>query len=110
MIGTEESETTASIQREIIPHTERWAEQSGAMLKADKTTSIHFTKRTTIDDTQAVNLEIRAKIRQLWKSYFLQVIDYAASAWYGPEKHGVVRLACALEKVQRLGARTTIRT
>jgi hypothetical protein len=29
VVGADESETTATIQREIIPHAERWARQSG---------------------------------------------------------------------------------
>jgi len=33
------------------------------------------------------------------------VLDYAASAWYGLGKKGVLRLTNTLDKVQRLGAR-----
>ena len=36
-------------------------------------------------------------------------IDYAAITWYEPGKYGVVRLAYALDKVQRLGARMILR-
>ena len=39
----------------------------------------------------------------------LPITDYAASAWYGPGKVGVVRLLNAFEKVQRLGARLITR-
>jgi len=39
----------------------------------------------------------------------LPITDYAASAWYGPGKVGVVRLVNALKKVQRLGARLITR-
>ena len=54
MVGADESETTAIIQREIIPYAERWARQSGATFEADKTSFIHFTKRTDKDDTRAL--------------------------------------------------------
>ena len=45
VVGADESQTTAIIQREIMPHAERWARQSGATFEADKTSFIHFTKR-----------------------------------------------------------------
>ena len=48
-------------------------------------------------------------MRQLFRSCVLPIIDYAASAWYGLGKPGVVRLTHALEKVQRLGARLILR-
>jgi hypothetical protein len=48
-------------------------------------------------------------MRQLFRSCVIPVIDYAVLPGYGPKKHGVVRLARALEKVQRLGARTILR-
>ena len=156
VVGADESETTATIQREIIPHAERWARQSGATFEADKTSFIHFTKRADKDDTRAlqfgdttilpresikvlgVTLDKKlamdehisrvvtkgtracfslqaikgtrpAQMRQLFRSCVLPIIDYAASAWYGPGKPGVVRLTHALEKVQRLGARLILR-
>jgi hypothetical protein len=54
---------------------------------------------------QAIKGTRPAQMRQLFRSCVLPIIDYAASAWYGPGKAGVVRLTHALEKVQRLGAR-----
>jgi len=48
-------------------------------------------------------------MRQPFRSCVLPITDYAASAWYGPRKVGVVRLINALEKVQRLGARLMTR-
>jgi hypothetical protein len=48
-------------------------------------------------------------MRQLFRSCVLPITDYAASAWYGTGKVGVVRLVNALEKVQRLGARLITR-
>lgn len=47
-------------------------------------------------------------MRHLFQSCFIPVIDYAVLSWYGPRKHGIVRLARALGKVQRLGARTIL--
>jgi len=58
---------------------------------------------------QAIKGTRPAQMRQLFRSCVLPVIDYAASAWYGPGKPGVVRLTHALEKVQRLGARLILR-
>jgi hypothetical protein len=49
------------------------------------------------------------QMRQLFRSCVLPVIDYAASAWFGPGKRGTVRLCYALGKVQRLGARAILR-
>jgi hypothetical protein len=54
VVGADESETTAAIQREVIPHAERWARQSGATFEADKTSFIHFTRRAEKDDTRAL--------------------------------------------------------
>jgi hypothetical protein len=48
-------------------------------------------------------------MRQLFRSYILPITDYAAAAWYGPGKPGVIRLIHALEKVQRVGARMILR-
>jgi hypothetical protein len=50
-----------------------------------------------------------AQMRQLFRSCVLPITDYAASAWYGPGKPGVIRLVHALEKVQRVGARMILR-
>jgi hypothetical protein len=50
-----------------------------------------------------------AQIRQLFRSYVLPITDYAASAWYRLGKRGTVRYIYTLDKVQRLGARTTLR-
>ena len=54
MVGKDESETTVAIQREIIPHAERWARQRGATFEADKTSFIRFTRRAGKDDTRAL--------------------------------------------------------
>ena len=48
-------------------------------------------------------------MRQLFRSCVLPIVDYAASAWFGPGKRGTVRLCHALGKVQRLGARAILR-
>jgi len=58
---------------------------------------------------QAIKGTRPAQMRQLFRSCVIPVIDYAASSRYGPRKRGVVRLARALEKVQRLGARMILR-
>lgn len=58
---------------------------------------------------QAIKGTRPAQMRQLFRSCVLPITDYAASAWYGPGKVGVVRLANALEEVQRLGARLITR-
>jgi hypothetical protein len=63
-VGTDERETTAAIQREIIPHVEQWAKQNGATFEADKTSSIHFTKRTITDDTEAPQFGYTAILSQ----------------------------------------------
>jgi len=55
-VGADEEETTAAIQNTILPHTKRWARQSGATFEADKTSLIHFTKRAETDDSVAVQL------------------------------------------------------
>jgi hypothetical protein len=49
------------------------------------------------------------QMRQLFRSYVLPIINYAASTWFGPGKRGTVRLCHALGKVQRLGARAILR-
>jgi hypothetical protein len=49
------------------------------------------------------------QLRQLYRVCVTPVLDYAASAWYGPGKVGVLRLTNALDKVQRLGARMILR-
>jgi hypothetical protein len=48
-------------------------------------------------------------MRQLYRSCVLPIVDYAASTWYGLGKHGVVRLANALDNVQKLGTRMILR-
>jgi hypothetical protein len=48
-------------------------------------------------------------MRQLFRSCVLPIVDYAASAWYGPGQRGTLRLCHALEKVQRTGARAILR-
>jgi hypothetical protein len=48
-------------------------------------------------------------MRQLFRSCVLPIVDYAASAWFGPGKRGTVRLCHALGKIQRLGARAILR-
>jgi hypothetical protein len=58
---------------------------------------------------QAIKGTRPAQMRQLFRSCVLPVTDYTASAWYGPGKPGVIRLAHALEKVQRVGAKTILR-
>jgi ribonuclease HI len=58
---------------------------------------------------QAIKGTRPAQMRQLFRSCVLPITDYAASAWYGPGKVGVVKLVNALEKVQRLGARLITR-
>jgi hypothetical protein len=50
-----------------------------------------------------------AQMRQLFRSCVLPITDYAASAWYGLGKRGTVRHIYTLDKVQRLGARMTLR-
>jgi hypothetical protein len=50
-----------------------------------------------------------AQLRQLYRICVTLVLDYAASAWYGPDKPGVLRLTNSLDKVQRLGARMILR-
>jgi hypothetical protein len=58
---------------------------------------------------QAIKGTRPAQMRQLFRSCVLPITDYAASAWYGPGKPGVIRLVHALEKVQRVGARMILR-
>jgi ribonuclease HI len=54
---------------------------------------------------QTIKCMRRIQLRQLYRVCVTPVLDYAASAWYGPGKVGVLRLTYALDKVQRLGAR-----
>jgi ribonuclease HI len=58
---------------------------------------------------QAIKGVRPAQMKQLVRSCILPITDYAASAWYGPGKPGVVRQINALERVQRLGARVILR-
>jgi hypothetical protein len=48
-------------------------------------------------------------LRELFRSCVLPIVDYAASAWFGPGRRGTLRLCHALEKVQRTGARAILR-
>jgi hypothetical protein len=48
---------------------------------------------------QAIKGTGLAQMRQLFRSCILPITDYAASAWYGLGKPGVIRLVHALEKV-----------
>ena len=58
---------------------------------------------------QAIKGMRPAQLRQLYRVCVTPILDYAASAWYGPGKKGVPRLTNALDKVQRLGARMILR-
>jgi hypothetical protein len=58
---------------------------------------------------QAIKGTRLAQMRQLFRSCVLLITDYAASAWYGLGKPGVIRLAHVLEKVQRAGVRMILR-
>jgi hypothetical protein len=49
------------------------------------------------------------QMRQLYKACVVPTMDYAASAWFGPEKRGTERLLNRLGQVQRLGARIILR-
>lgn len=64
VVGADEEETTAAIETTILPHTKRWARQSGATFEADKTSLIHFTKRAGADDTRAVQFNGTAILPQ----------------------------------------------
>jgi hypothetical protein len=64
VVGADEEETTATIETTILPHTKRWARQSGATFEADKTSLIHFTKRVGADDTRAVHFNGTAILPQ----------------------------------------------
>ena len=64
VVGADEEETTAAIETTILPHTKRWARQSGATFEADKTSLIHFTKRAGADDTRAVHFNGTAILPQ----------------------------------------------
>jgi hypothetical protein len=58
---------------------------------------------------QAIKGTRPAQMRQLFCSSVLPITDYAASVWYGQGKPGAIRLAHALKKVQRVGARMILR-
>jgi hypothetical protein len=58
---------------------------------------------------QAIKGTRPAQMRQLFRSCVLPVTDYTASVWYGPGKPGIIRLAHALEKVQKVGAKMILR-
>jgi hypothetical protein len=59
---------------------------------------------------QAITGMRSAQLRQLYQVCVTPVVDYAASAYHGPGKPGVLRLTNALDNVQRLGARMILRT
>lgn len=54
VVGANEEVTTRAIENTILPHTGRWARQSGATFEADKTSLMHFTRRAEADDSRAV--------------------------------------------------------
>jgi len=64
VVGADKEETTAAIEATILLHTKRWARQSGATFKADKTSLIHFTKRAGADNTRAVQFNSTAILPQ----------------------------------------------
>jgi len=49
------------------------------------------------------------QMRQLYMAAGVRKTDYAASTWYAPGRNGTKMYFGALEKVQRLGARLTLR-
>jgi hypothetical protein len=49
------------------------------------------------------------QMRQLYKAYIVPTMDYAASAWFRPDKWGTERLLNRLGQVQRVGARIILR-
>jgi hypothetical protein len=58
---------------------------------------------------QAIKGMRPTQLRQLYRVCVTPVLDYAASAWYGPDKRGVLRLTNSLDRVQQLGARMILR-
>jgi hypothetical protein len=44
------------------------------------------------------------QVRQLYNATVTPIMDYCASAWYGPKKWGTTSLLRDMEKVQRIGA------
>ncbi|KAG9513247.1 hypothetical protein KCU93_g10112, partial [Aureobasidium melanogenum] len=48
------------------------------------------------------------QVRQLYNATVTPIMDYCASAWYGPEKWGTLSLLRNMEKVQRIGAQAII--
>jgi hypothetical protein len=44
------------------------------------------------------------QVRQLYNATVTFIVDYCASAWYGPEKWGTVSLLHDVDRVQRIGA------
>lgn len=48
------------------------------------------------------------QVRQLYNATVTPIVDYCASAWYGPEKWGTISLLRNMERVQRIGARAVV--
>jgi ribonuclease HI len=48
------------------------------------------------------------QVRQLYNATVTPIMDYCASAWYGPGKWGTTSLLRDMEKVQRIGAQAII--
>jgi len=48
------------------------------------------------------------QVRQLYNATVTPIMDYCASAWYGPEKWGTLSLLRNMERVQRIGAQAII--
>jgi ribonuclease HI len=74
----------------------------------------HISRVTTKGIRACLSLQaikgVRPKqMRQLFQSCVLPIVDYAASAWFSPGQKGTIRLYHALERVQRLGARSILR-
>lgn len=47
------------------------------------------------------------QVKQLYNATAGPIMDYCASAWYGPEKWGTISLLRNVERVQRIGAQAT---
>jgi hypothetical protein len=48
------------------------------------------------------------QVRQLYNATVAPIMDYCASAWYGPAKWGTLSLLHDMEKVQRIGAQAVV--
>ncbi|THY07666.1 hypothetical protein D6D01_09738 [Aureobasidium pullulans] len=52
---------------------------------------------------------VRSKqVRQLYNATVILIMDYCASAWYGPEKSGALSLLRNMEMVERIGAHAVV--